>query len=189
MTWLSETMSEKSLLFVWLDQRLGNLPGGNEKLKEKFRKLLSPIKQFDKPTNCFDYLRESTKEKQIFFITTNVFAQQEFLQSIASLSNVIHIFIYNKTTNEQYQFTQPILQQKIGDERIIRFDERLYEQIIIDLVHLEQNHADFLHKNKQNKEAKQSYQLALQYIDNIDDKDEDIQRIQQDLTNKINQIK
>ena len=182
-------MSEKTLLFVWLDQRLGNLPGGNEKLKEKFRKLLSPIKQFDKPTNCFDYLKESTKDKQIFFITTNVFAQQEFLQSIASLTNVIHLFIYDKTSNGEYHFNQPILQQKIGEERIIRFDERLYEQIIIDLVHLQLNHGDFLLKSKQNKEAKQSYQLALQYIDNIDEKDDDIQQIQQDLTNKINQIK
>lgn len=182
-------MSENSLLFVWLDQRLGNLPGGNEKLKEKFRKLLSPIKQFDKPTNCFDYLKESTKDKQIFFITTNVFAQLEFLQSVASLSNVIHIFIYDKTSNQQYQLNQNLLQLKIGEERIIRFDERLYEQIIIDLAHLKEIHADLLLKNKLYKEAKQSFQLALQYFDVIDDKDEDILRIQQDLTNKINQIK
>ena len=182
-------MSSKSILFVWLDQRLGNLPGGNEKLKEKFRKLLSPIKQFDKPTNCYDYLKESTKDKEIFFLMTNSFAQQQFLQSIASLPNLIHIYIYDQTSNGQYQLNQPILQQKIGEERIIRFDERLYEQIIIDLVRFFENHGDFLQKSKQNKEAKQTFQLALQYIENIDEKDDDIQQIQQDLTNKINQIK
>ncbi|CAF5111324.1 unnamed protein product, partial [Rotaria sp. Silwood1] len=37
--------------FIWLDKRIGNLPGGNQKLKEKFRKLLSPLRQFDKPAS------------------------------------------------------------------------------------------------------------------------------------------
>ena len=176
------------LLFVWLDQRIGSLPGGNEKLKEKFRQILSPIKQFDKPTMCADFIKDSIKDKQILFLTSNVFADQEFLRSIASLSNVIYIYIYDPSNN-QHSINDQILQEKMGQQRIIHFDERLYEQLVYDLIHLYQIKADQLHRGRQNKEAKQLFQLATQLIDTIDDKDSDLEQIQRDLFIKIDQIK
>jgi predicted HTH transcriptional regulator len=181
-------MWSMSLVFIWLDQRIGNLPGGNEKLKEKFRKILSPMKQFDKPTICFDYLKDTIKDKRVLFLTTKAFAQQDFLRSIASLSNVTFIYIYD-TSNQDYSTNDQILQDKMGQQRIIHFDERLYEQLIQDLVYLYQNQAQLLLKNKQNKEAKQLFQTALQFIDTIEEKDQDLEQIQTDLIAKIEQIK
>lgn len=180
-------MSSIPLIFVWLDQRIGNLPGGNEKLKEKFRKILSPIKQFDKPTICTDFIQDSIKDKRILFITSGVFAEKDFLEKISSLSNVIYIYIYDQL-NKDYQINNKNLQEKMGEQRIIHFDERLYEQLIQDLVHLYQIQGDKFIQDKQNKEAKLFYELSKQLIDTIDDKDQDIQQIQQDLITKIQQI-
>ncbi len=181
-------MSSMSLVFIWLDQRIGYLPGGNEKLKEKFRNILSPIKQFDKPTNCFDYLKDSIKDKRVLFLTTKSFAQQDFLHSIASLPNVIFMYIYD-TSNQDYAINDQIIQQKMGEQRIIHFDEILYEQLITDLVFLYQNQGEILLKEKQNKEAKQLFQTASLLIDNIEEKDQDLQQIQTDLLAKIGKIK
>ncbi len=66
-------MTTLSLIFVWLDKRVGNLPGGNEKLKGKFRKILTPIRQFDKPTSCLDHIELSSKDKHVIFLTTDIF--------------------------------------------------------------------------------------------------------------------
>jgi len=177
-----------SLIFIWLDQRIGNLPGGNEKLKEKFRKILSPIKQFDKPTNCIDFIKDSIKDKQVIFLTTAVFAEEDFLKTIASLSNVTFIYIYDQL-NKDHNINDKLLQDKMGSQRIIHFDETLYEQLIKDLVQLYQNEGDKLIKLKQTKQAKPLFQLAIQLIDTIDDKDQDLQQIQQDLVDKIDRIK
>jgi hypothetical protein len=177
-----------SLVFVWLDQRMGSLPGGNEKIKEKFRKLLSPIRQFDKPTICTDYLKDSMKDKNVLFLTSNVFAEQDFLRTIASLPNVIYIYIYDQL-NQTYSFTDQILQEKLSEERIIHFDERLYEQLVCDIIYLYQNEADRLQRARQTKEAKQLFQSAAELIDTIDEKDQDIQQIQRDLFAKIDKIK
>jgi len=177
-----------SLIFIWLDQRIGNLPGGNEKLKEKFRKILSPIKQFDKPTNCIDFIKDSIKDKQVIFLTTAVFAEEDFLKTIASLSNVTFIYIYDQL-NKDHNINDKLLQDKMGSQRIIHFDETLYEQLIKDLVQLYQNEGDKLIKLKQTKQAKPLFQLAIQLIDTIDDKDQHLQQIQQDLIDKIDRIK
>jgi len=177
-----------SLVFIWLDQRIGSLPGGNEKLKEKFRKLLSPIRQFDKPTICADYIRDSIKDKRVLFLTSAVFAEEEFVRTIASLSNVIYIYIYDQQ-NKDHTTNDKILQEKMGSERVIHFDERLYEQLVYDLVQLYQNEGIHLLKEKQKKEAKQLFELAAQLIDTIDDKDEHLQQIQRDLFAKIDSIK
>ena len=181
-------MSSMSLIFIWLDQRTGNLPGGNEKLKEKFRKILAPIRQFDKPTICFDYVRDSTKDKNVIFLTSNTFAEEDFLRGIASLTNVIYIYVYDQdnrgnTTNDK------TLLEKMGTKRIINFDELLYEQLVYDLSQLYQNQGDQLVKQKENKQAKQLYENAMQLIDTVDDKNEDLQAIEQNLSEKIQRMK
>jgi len=177
-----------SLVFVWLDQRIGSLPGGNEILKEKFRKLLSPIKQFDKPTNCADFLQDSIKDKRVIFLTSGVFAEEEFLRTIASLSNVIYIYIYDQKNND-HNTNDKNLQEKMGQQRVVHFDERLYEQLVYDLVHLYQYEGDKLERARQTKEAKQLFQSAVQLIDTIEEKDEDLQQIQTDLIQRIERIK
>jgi tRNA isopentenyl-2-thiomethyl-A-37 hydroxylase MiaE len=177
-----------SLIFIWLDQRIGNLPGGNEKLKEKFRKLLSPIKQFDKPTICTDYIKDSIKDKRVLFLTTAAFAEEDFLRTIASLSNVIFIYIYDQQ-NKDHTINDQIIHDKMGSQRIIHFDERLYEQLVNDLVQLYQNEGDRFIKIKEIKQAKPLFQLALQLIDTVDEKDQDIEQIQRDLFEKIDRIK
>ncbi|CAF3321707.1 unnamed protein product [Rotaria socialis] len=80
-------------------KRIGNLPGANQKLKEKFRKLLSPIRQFDKLTSCLDSVELSLKDRCFLFLTSDSFADEEFLKKIASLPNVYHIYIYDQQGN------------------------------------------------------------------------------------------
>ncbi|CAF3413699.1 unnamed protein product, partial [Rotaria socialis] len=80
-------------------KRIGNLPGANQKLKEKFRKLLSLIRQFDKLTSCLDSVELSLKDRCILFLTSDSFADEEFLKKIASLPNVYHIYIYDQQGN------------------------------------------------------------------------------------------
>jgi hypothetical protein len=181
-------MSSMSYVFIWLDQRIGNLPGGNEKLKEKFRKVLSPIRQFDKPTLCLDFVQDSIKDKRVLFLTSAVFAEEEFLRQIASLSNVIHIYIYDQD-NHDHPTNDKLLEEKMGVERVIHFDERLYEQLINDLIKLYSNEGDRLERGRQTKEAKQLFQYAAQLIDTIDDKDQELEQIQRDLFARIDRIK
>ena len=177
-----------SLVFIWLDQRIGTLPGGNEKLKEKFRKVLSPIRQFDKPTLCLDFLQDSIKDKRVLFLTSHVFAEEEFLRTIASLPNVIHIYIYDQF-NKDHQTNDQNLQEKMGQNRVIHFDERLYEQLIYDLIQLYQNQGDLLQRTNKKKESKELFEYAAQLIDTIEEPDEDFQQIQRDLFSRIDQIK
>lgn len=181
-------MSSTPLVFVWLDKRIGYLPGGNEKLKEKFRKILSPIRQFDKPTSCYDYLNESTKDKNVFFLTTSVFAEEDFLRKISSLTNITQIYIYDQT-NQQIKINDKKLMDKIGSQRIIQFDEMLLEQILFDLIQYYQSQGQLFLTQKQSIQAKQLFQLSLQFFDYIDDINQDLQVIQDNLIQQIQQIK
>jgi ribonucleotide reductase beta subunit family protein with ferritin-like domain len=181
-------MSAMSLVFVWLDQRIGNLPGGNEKLKDKFRKVLSPLRQFDKPTICLDFLRDSIKDKRVLFLTSGVFAEEDFLRQVASLSNVIYIYVYDQQ-NKDHNTNDQTLLDKMGVERVIHFDERLYEQLINDLIQLYTNEGDQCERARQKKEAKQLFEYAAQLIDTIEDQDQDLQQIQRDLFARIDRIK
>ncbi|CAF1105093.1 unnamed protein product [Rotaria magnacalcarata] len=181
-------MSSNSLIFVWLDKRMGYLPGGNEKLKDKFRKILSPLRQFDKPTACYDFLQDSTKDKKVFFLTTNIFAEEDFLRQIALLKSVHFIYIYDQE-NKPFTTNDKNLLEKMGSKRLIHFDEILYEQLIYDLIQLYKNQAEQLVKDKQNKEAKQLFEYSLQLIDTVEEHNQDLQTIQQDLFEKIQQIK
>ncbi|CAF0897925.1 unnamed protein product [Rotaria sordida] len=175
-------MSLLSLVFIWLDKCIGNLPGENEKLKEKFRKLLSPIRQFDKPSSCLDSIELSLKNKCIFFITSNSFVDEEFLKKIASLSNVYRIYIYNQEGND-YQFTDTNLIKKIGLERIVQFDEQLYKQIILDLIKI------YSKESNQSRQAKELLKSAVKLLNTIDDKDEDLQDIEKYLISRIHNLK
>lgn len=178
-------MASFSLIFIWLDKRIGNIPGANQTLKENFRKLLSPIRQFDKPSSCLDATEFSLKDKRIFFITSNSFADHEFLKKLASLSNVYHIYIYNQE-GKDYQINDSNLNKKMGLDRIIQFDEQLYKQIVIDLIQMYSNDSSQLANVQQ---AKQSLEYALKLLNTIDDKDEDLQQMENYLLSRINCLK
>ncbi|CAF2666417.1 unnamed protein product [Rotaria sp. Silwood2] len=178
-------MSLLSFVFIWLDKRIGNLPGENQKLKEKFRKLLSPIRQFDKPASCLDSIELSFKDRCVLFLTSNHFADEEFLKKLASLSNVYRIYIYNQEGN-YYQFVDKNLAKKMGLERIIQFDEQLYKQIIFDLIKIYSKESD---QSGQSKQAKQLLESAVKLLDTIEDKDEDLQEIETYLISRIHNIK
>ncbi|CAF0870589.1 unnamed protein product [Rotaria sp. Silwood1] len=167
---------------------MGYIPGGNEKLKEKFRKILSPIRQFDKPTSCYDFICDSTKDKHVFFLTTSVFAEEEFLRKIASLTNVSFIYVYDQD-NKQFTTNDKNLLEKMGSQRLIHFDEILYEQLIYDLARFYKNQADQLILGNQSKQGKQLLEYAVQLIDTCDDLNQDLQLIQQDLKEKIQRVK
>lgn len=173
--------SSLSLIFVWLDKRVGNLPGGNEKLKGKFRKILTPIRQFDKPTSCFDHIELSLKDKRVILLTSNAFADEIFLKKIASLPNVNHIYVYDQQGNN-YQMDDTNLNQKMGFKRVIQFDERLYEQLILDLITIYSNESDRLETGR---DAKDLLESAMKLLDTIDDKDQDFQQIEKNLKSRI----
>jgi len=177
-------MSSLSLIFVWLDKRIGNLPGGNEKIKEKFRKILSPIRQFDRPTSCLDCIEQTLKDKKILFFTSNVFADELFLKKIASLSNVYHIYIYDQQRID-YQINDTNLSKKMSSKRIIQFDECLYEQLIMDLINIYSNESNKLDKGK---EAKELLELAVKLLNTIDDKDQDLEQMEKNLKSRINHL-
>ncbi|CAF1333314.1 unnamed protein product [Rotaria magnacalcarata] len=178
-------MSSLSLSFIWLDRRNGNLPGGNQKLKEKFRKLLSPIRQFDKPTSFLDSIESSLKDRYVLFLTSDSFADEEFLNKIASLPNVYRIYIYNQQENN-YQMDDINLAEKMGSERIIQFDEQLYKQIILDLIKIYSKESD---QAGQGKQAKELFEFAVQLINTIDDQDEDLQQMEKYLLSRISYFK
>jgi hypothetical protein len=178
-------MSSLSLVFIWLDKRLGNLPGGNEKIKGKFRKLLSPIRQFDKPTLCLDCIEQSLKDKRILFLTSTAFVDEIFLKKLASLSNIHHIYIYDQEGID-YQINDTNLNKKMGSQRIIQFDENLYEQIILDLINIYSNESDRL---KEGKEAKELLESSIKLLDTIDDKDENLQQMEKNLITRIEHLK
>ncbi|CAF2145331.1 unnamed protein product [Rotaria magnacalcarata] len=178
-------MSSLSLVFIWLDRRSGNLPGGNQKLKEKFRKLLSPIRQFDKPNSCLDSIELSLKDKCVFFLTSDSFADEEFLKKIASIPNIYRIYIYDQQGNG-YQFDDANLIKKLGSERIIQFDEQLYKQILLDLIKIYSKESD---QAGQGKQAKELLESAVKLINTIDDKDEDLQQLEKYLLTRIGYLK
>lgn len=173
-----------SLVFIWLDKRIGNLPGGNEKLKEKFRKLLSPIRQFDKPASCLDSIELSLKDKCIFFLTTSTFADDEFLRQMASIPNVYRMYIYDQQCNN-YQLNDPNLEKKMGSDRIIQFDEQLYKQIVVDLIKIYSKESG---QAGQRKQAKELLESAVQLINTVDDKDEELEQIEKYLLSRINYL-
>ncbi|CAF3306998.1 unnamed protein product [Rotaria socialis] len=178
-------MSSLSLGFVWLDRRSGNLPGGNQKLKEKFRKLLSPIRQFDKPNSCLDSIELSLKDKCLFFLTSDSFADEAFLKKIAAMPNIYRIYIYDQQGNN-YQFDDTNLARKMGSERIIQFDEQLYKQIIVDLIKIYSKESD---QAGQGKQAKELLESAVTLINTIDDKDEDLEQMENYLLTRISYLK
>ena len=177
-------MSSLSLIFVWLDKRVGNLPGGNEKLKDKFRKLLTPIRQFDRPTSCLDHIELSLKDKRVFFLASDVFADELFLKKVASLPNVEHIYVYDQQGND-YQMTDTNLSKKMGSKRVIQFDERLYEQLILDLINIYSNESDRLGKCR---DAKDLLESAIKLLGTIDDKDQDLQETEKYLKSRLHHL-
>ncbi len=174
-------MASLSLIFVWLDKRVGNLPGGNEKLKGKFRKILTPIRQFDKPTSCYDHIELSLKDKRVVFLTSDAFADEFFLKKIASLPNVNHIYVYDQQGND-YQMDDINLNQKMGTKRVIQFDERLYEQLILDLITIYSNESERLGTGR---DARELLETAIKLLDTIDDKDQDLQQMERNLKSRL----
>jgi len=107
-------MSLLPLTFIWLDKCIGNLSDGNEKMKEKFRKILSPLRQFNRPISCIDCIEQSLKDQRIIFLTSHVFSDELFLKKIASLSNVYRIYIYDQQGND-YRINDGNLHKKNHD--------------------------------------------------------------------------
>lgn len=177
-------MSALPVMFVWLDKRLGNLPGGNEEMKKKFRKLLIPIRQFDKPASSLDHIALSLKDKHVLFILTNAFADELFLKKLALLPNVSYIYIYDQ---EEYhhQIDDENLNKKMGLKRIIQFDERLYEQITMDLINMYSNESVRLDKGR---DAKDLLESAIKLLNNFDDKDEYLQQMENNFKCRLNQL-
>jgi hypothetical protein len=178
-------MSYLPMTFVWLDKRIGNIPGGNEKMKEKFRKILSPLRQFDRPTSCLDCIEQSSKDQQVVFLTSNIFADELFLKKIASLPNVHRLYVYDQQ-GSNYQMTDASLARKMGSKRVIQFDERLYEQIVLDLIDIYSKESDRLGKGKAAKELLES---AVKLLNTIDDRDEDLQQMENNFVCRINHLK
>ncbi|CAF3464336.1 unnamed protein product, partial [Rotaria sp. Silwood2] len=135
-----------------------------------------------------DFIHDSSKDKYVFFLTTSVFAEEEFLRKIASLANVFFIYIYDQD-NKQFTTNDKTLSEKMGSQRLIHFDEILYEQLIYDLISFYKNQADQLIKDEQSKQAKQLLEYATKLIDTCDDINQDLQLIQQDLNDRIRRIK
>ena len=129
-------------------------------------------------------MEQSLKGQQVFFLTSNIFADELFLKKIASLSNICRMYVYNQQGID-YQINDANLAKKMGAERIIQFDERLYEQIILDLVDIYSKESDRL---KKGKEAKQLLESAVKLLATIDDKDEDLQQMEISFISRINQL-
>jgi len=171
-------------MFVWLDKRVGHLPGGNEVMKTKFRKLLVPIRQFDRPTSCCDHIDLCLKDKHVFFLTSNAFADDLFLKQVASIGHIHRIYIYDQE-GIHFQSNDENLNEKMGSKRIIQFDERLYEQIVIDLVEIYCSESDRLGETR---DAKDLLEIALKLVKNIDDKDEHLQQLEKNLHSRLNHL-
>lgn len=174
-------MSVLPMMFVWLDKRVGHLPGGNELIRSKFRKLLVPIRQFDRPTSCCDHIELCLKDKHVFFLTSNAFVDDLFLKQIASIGHIHRIYIYDQE-GTHYENNDENLNEKMGLKRIIQFDERLYEQIVIDLIDLYCSKSDRLGETR---DAKDLIENARKLLDTIDEKDQDLQEMEKHLESRL----
>lgn len=182
-------MSNTSLLFIWLDKRLGSLPGGNDRIKEKFRQLFNPLKQFDKPTSCEDSIEQIYKDKKIFFLTSSSFADERFLKKISSFNQIIRIYLFDPTNSiEMMKFTDEQLTMKMGSQRQIQFDENLYEQILFDLTEFYSNNSIQYEKQRNVSLAKENLQLALKYSDLAEEKDEQFNDLQQNINERLQKL-
>lgn len=178
-------MSSLSLIFVWLDKRVGNLPGSNEHLKSRFRKLLNPIRQFDRPTACFDHIELSLKDKRVIFLTSDAFADEELLIKLAALSHVCHLYVYDQH-GRNYRMSDEYLREKMNWLRVIQFDEHLYEQMIRDLLDIAEKEIDRLGKGR---DAQDVVEFARKLLGTIEDKDEDFRAMELNWTMRANQLK
>lgn len=177
-------MSSLALIFVWLDKRVGHLPGSNEIFKSKFRKLLNPIRQFDRPTACFDHIELSLRDKRVIFLTSDAFADEQFLIRLAALAHVKHLYVYNQQ-EQNYQMSDENLREKMDWKRVIQFDEYLYEQMVKDLLQISAKEIDRLANGR---DAKDVIDLAMKYLQTIDEKDEDFQRMENHFKLRLNQL-
>ncbi|CAF5070463.1 unnamed protein product, partial [Rotaria magnacalcarata] len=139
---------------------------------------------FDKPTSCLDSIELSLKDKCILFLTSDSFADEEFLKKIASFPNVYRIYIYDQQGNN-YPIDDANLAKKMGSERIIQFDEHLYKQIILDLIKIYSKESD---QAGQGKQAKELLESAVTLINTIDDKDEELQQMEKYLLSRISYL-
>ena len=184
-------MTTNPLVFIWLDKRLGSLPGGNDRMKEKFRQLFSPLKQFDKPTSCEDHIEQNLKEKKIFFLTSASFADETLLKKIAALPQVVHLYLFDPTnaTNLTKICSVDPLKTKMGVERHIQFDETLYEQLLLDLIRFHSDVAVQHEKQRNAGPAKESLQTALKFFELIDEKDQQTNELEANLRERLQKLK
>lgn len=184
-------MSTNPLVFIWLDKRLGSLPGGNDRMKEKFRQLFSPLKQFDKPTSCEDHIEQNLKEKKIFFVTSSAFADETLLKKIGALPQVVHLYLFDPTnaTNLTTICSADPLKTKMGAERHIQFDENLYERLLLDLIRFHADVAAQHEKQRNVGQAKESLQAALNFFELIDEKDSQTDELEASLRDRLQKVK
>ena len=108
-----------------------------------------------------------------------------FLKKISLMSQVTRLYIYDPDGHE-YPLADPLLRSKMGEERVIQLDERLYEQIVLDLVDFSSKESLRLEKEKKSVEAKEHLQLALKWLKTIDDReDEHIKQIEEELLSRL----
>ncbi|CAF3307007.1 unnamed protein product [Rotaria socialis] len=101
------------------------------------------------------------------------------------MPNIYRIYIYDQQGNN-YQFDDTNLARKMGSERIIQFDEQLYKQIIVDLIKIYSKESD---QAGQGKQAKELLESAVTLINTIDDKDEDLEQMENYLLTRISYLK
>lgn len=162
-------MSTLGFIFIWLDKRVGNLPGSNEHLKSQFRKLLNPIRQFDRPSACFDHIELTLKDKRVIFVTSDAHADEDLLIKLAALPHVYHLYVYGPN-GRNYRMADGNLREKMNWLRVIQFDEHLYEQMIRDLMNIAEKQFDRLGKGQ---DARDVVGFARKFLATIEDKDED----------------
>ncbi|CAF1344078.1 unnamed protein product [Didymodactylos carnosus] len=170
-------------IVIWLDQRF-SLPGSNERMKEKFRHVTNPLKTFDKPTVCIDFI-DSVKDKKIFLITTGPFAQ-DLVREVHDLPQIEFIYIYTHDINDHSRWVRQY--SKIGIEHLINFDENLLECLIHDIGGYLMRDGDKCERGRELIQAKQLYEYAKGLYDQMSTENEEFKEISNELHQRITKL-
>ena len=141
--------------------------------------LLGPLKLFDKPTSCEDFIDQNSKEKKIFFLTSSSFADETFLKKISSFPQIVQIYLFDSTNS---------IQLSTNSNEKLKTKMRSQRQILVDLIEFHSNVSIQFEKQRNSSQAKESLQQAMKLFDFIDDKDQQLINLEENLHERLEKL-
>jgi len=158
---------------VWLDEHIG-VPGNNETMKNRFRRITYPLHTFIDVQSTIDFIHQQDKNKKTVFLITSGTLGEHIVAQIYNLTCLRQILIFCGNMNHHRKWAEDYI------EKILMFDSD--EELLIRLTN---EIANYLMEEARQYEEQDNIERAAGLLDWATWLYNDVDLLQREICRKV----